>query len=259
MSTPTPATPQTWLVEPQPQPNATLRLFCFPYAGGGAAAFVPWRRLLPPTVALHVVQLPGRESRLREPAYRRMTPLVDALAPVLAPLLDRPYAFFGHSMGALVAFESARALRRRGAPLPVSLMVSGRRAPQLPDRASPLHPLDDAAFVQAMIQRYNGIPRLILDEPELMEIFLPILRADVELFESYVADDEAPLATPIVAFGGESDPHATLDELRAWQEQSSAGFRLRSFPGDHFYLQPQREALVTEILRTLALDQGVTP
>ncbi len=246
-----------WLVEPQPQANAALRLFCFPYAGGGAAAFVPWRRLLPPSVALHVVQLPGRESRLREPAYRRMGPLVDALTPALAPLIDRPYAFFGHSMGALIAFETARVLRRSGAQLPAALLISGRRAPHLPERTSPMHPLDDAAFVQAMTVRYNGIPRLILDEPELMEIFLPILRADVELFETYAPADEPALDCPIVAYGGAADPQAAPDELRAWQQETTAAFRLRLFPGDHFYLQPQREALVAEVLQTLAVGQGV--
>lgn len=245
------STASPWIIEPDPQPGATVRLFCLPYAGGGAAAYRPWRQLLPASVALSVVQLPGRETRLREAPYRRLGPLVETLVEAVAPAIDRPYALFGHSMGALIAFEFARALRRRGAPEPVCLIVSGRRAPQLADPDPPLHQLADGAFVGAMVRRYNGIPRVILEDVELLRMFLPTLRADLELIETYVYQGEPPLASPIVALGGQSDARASADELAAWGAQTAAGCQVRLLPGDHFYLQGERAALLDLITATL--------
>ncbi len=240
---------QRWFVRPELRPQAEVRLFCLPYAGSGAAVYRPWLAELPDAVELNVVQLPGRELRLREPPYKRMGALVAELAPAMAGLLDRPYLLFGHSMGALIAFELARALRRSGARPPDCLVVSGRRAPQLPDNEPPLHQLSDGAFVGAMVRRYNGIPRAILNEVELLRLFLPTLRADLELIETYEYAAETPLACPMIALGGQSDSRVSSADLLAWQAQTSADFRMRQLPGEHFYLQAERAALVAEIVR----------
>lgn len=188
---------------------------------------------------------------MREAPYTRMALLVAEIAAAIDELLDRPYAIFGHSMGALVAFELARTLRGRGAPMPDSLFVSGRRAPQLPDPDPPLHGLAEDRFIGEMARRYNGIPQIILEDADLMRLFLPTLRADFELIETHAYADQAPLACPIVAFGGQSDGRASSADLLAWQAQTDASFGLRLFRGDHFYLQHERAALIAEIMGTL--------
>ena len=236
-------------------------MFCLPYAGSGAAAYRPWLGQLPANVELNLVQLPGRETRLREAPYTRLAALVDDLGSAIEAVLDRPYAIFGHSMGALISFELVRELRRRGAPMPLSLFVSGRRAPQLPDPELPLHELPDDRFVTEMERRYNGIPQIIRDDAELMQLFLPTLRADFEVIETYSYVDESPLACPIVALGGQHDSQASSAELLAWQAQTSAGFSMHLLPGDHFYLQQQRAALIDEITGILDAEaalQGAT-
>lgn len=240
-------TVRSWLVRPEPRPQAGAHLFCLPYAGGGAAAYRPWLSYLPSTLELQAVQLPGREARLREQPLRRMDQLVAALAPVIEAQLDRPYALFGHSMGALIAFELARALRRLGAPPPLCLVVSGRRAPQLADPDPPLHQLGDGPFVRSIVRRYNGIPRVILEDIDLLRLFLPTLRADLELIETYQYADEAPLDCPIIAFGGQSDERASMAELAAWGAQSLRPLGARQLPGDHFFVQSARAELVPAI------------
>src|SRR5262245_35105544 len=160
----------TWTAYPKPNPTATLRLFCFPYAGAGASVFAPWAKLLPPEIELHALQLPGRETRWREESYRQFPPLIEALSAALQPYLDKPFAFFGHSLGALISFETARHLRREYNREPAYLFVSGRRSPQLPSSGPALHPLPDAAFIEQIQQRYNGIPQVILQDQELMQL-----------------------------------------------------------------------------------------
>lgn len=247
---------QQWFARPERRPHAAIRLFCLPYAGSGAVAYRPWLAHLPATIELRVVQLPGREARLREQPYTRMAPLIETLVPIVERQLDRPYVLFGHSMGALVAFELARALRRRGAPPPVCLAVSGRRAPQLPDPDAPLHALADTLFVKEMVRRYNGIPRVILEDAELLRLFLPTLRADFELVETYQYRPEPALACPVAAFGGHADGRASLDELEAWQAQSDGPFSARQLPGGHFYLQDERAALVAALVEALSTTVG---
>src|SRR5438552_2333015 len=151
----------TWVLRPRPDPRARLRLFCFPYAGGGASQFRTWAEGLPPEVELCPVQLPGREGRLRETPFTRIAPLVAALVTALRGYLDTPYAFFGHSLGALVGFELARALRRTGGPGPRGLLVSAYRAPDLPDPDPPLHLLSSPAFWDEL-RRLNGTPPEVL-------------------------------------------------------------------------------------------------
>lgn len=246
----------TWISCPNPNPQAPLRLFCFPYAGTGATAFFPWSKLLPPQIEFCLIHLPGREKRLRETPYTRLTPLVEALTDAFHSYLDKPFTFFGHSMGALVCFELARQLRRDYAVQPVHLFVSGRRAPQLPDPNPPLHPLPDSAFLQEIQRRYNGLPEIILQDPELKQLFLPILRADLTVIETYVHQPEIPLDCPISVFGGRQDKLATEEDLAAWRDQTQGPFSLRMFTGNHFFIQPAQKFLVQDLLDDLLSRSG---
>lgn len=224
-----------WLACPKPNPGAAVRLFCFPYSGAAASIYYPWAEMLPPSIEVCPVQLPGHGTRLREPLATRLTPQVEALAAGLAPACDRPFAFFGHSMGALLSFELARHLRRQGKPGPIHLFVSGHGAPHLPDRNPPLHQLPDDQFV-AKLRELNGTPEEVLRHAELLQLLTPILRADFAVCETYVYQPEPPLDCPISAYGGLGDGYVNREELAAWQEQTTGRFSLRMFPGDHFYL-----------------------
>jgi medium-chain acyl-[acyl-carrier-protein] hydrolase len=225
----------SWIPFHKPGPEARLRLFCFPYAGAGALIFRNWSDGLPADVEVCPVQLPGRGTRLMEHPFTQLSPLVETLAQALVPLLDRPFAFFGHSLGALVSFELARRVRRRYGVHPVRLFVSAGRAPQIPHRAPPIHTLPEKEFL-AELRRLNGTPSEILNHEELMEIMLPLLRADFALYETYVYSTEPPLNCPISAFGGLQDRRVNDTDLEAWRAQTSVSFSLRMFPGDHFFL-----------------------
>lgn len=238
-----------WIIGPRPGPGARLRLFCFPYGGAGASLYRGWSAALPATVAVCPVQLPGRENRLTEPSFRRLQPLIQALADGLTPYLDLPFALFGHSMGALVSFELARELRRRGR-FPACLLVSSFRAPHLPDPDPPIYHLPDAEFIQELAD-LGGTPPEVLENAELMELVLPRLRADLEVCDTYSYVPEAPLACPITALGGVDDQEVRPEELEGWREHTSGAFRLRLFSGDHFYLHDAGSALQQAVVEEL--------
>jgi medium-chain acyl-[acyl-carrier-protein] hydrolase len=225
-----------WIPFRKPDPQSRLRLFCFPYAGAGALIFHKWSDALRRDIEVCPIQLPGRGTRLTEPPFTKLPGLVEALARVLVPLLDKPFAFFGHSLGALIGFELARQIRRQHGLHPVRLFVSAGRAPQIPHRAPPIHTLPDNEFL-AELRRLNGTPRELLDHEELMEVMLPIVRADFALYETYLYSAEPPLTCPISAFGGLQDRKVSASDLEAWRSQTSASFSLRMFPGDHFFLK----------------------
>ena len=216
-------------------PRARLRLFCFPNAGGGASALHSWFRGLDPDVHLCPIQLPGRENRRRETPFTRILPLVRTLAEILEPLLDKPFVFFGHSLGALTAFELARELRRRNLPGPERLLVSARRSPDSRDPGPPVHNLPDREFVIAVCRRYNAIPQAILADKDMLQVFLPVLRADLEMIQAYIYVPEPPLACPISAFGGLQDPTTAEADLNGWRSHTACTFSLRMFRGDHFF------------------------
>ncbi|MDQ2886090.1 MAG: thioesterase domain-containing protein [Chloroflexota bacterium] len=230
-----------WVVRTKSRPQ--LRLFCLPYAGGGAALFRLWADNLPTEVEVCPIFLPGRERRMREAPFKRLQPLVETLAHELQPFMDVPFAFFGHSMGALISFELIRHLRKNQLPGPVHLFASSFRAPQLPDRNPPLHQLSDADII-AMLTRIGGTPPSVLQHAELMKMLIPIMRADFELCETYVYAPEPPLDCPITAFGGEQDMLVSLPELEAWHIQTQGPFSVKLFQGDHFFLQNQQDALL---------------
>lgn len=240
-----------WITCPQPHPKADLRLFCFPYAGGGASLFRPWLGHLPHAIELCPIQLPGREERLGEPAITRLSALIEALIPQLQPLLDKPFALFGHSLGALISFEVVRELRRQNQPMPVSLFVSGCRAPQIPDFDRPIHRLPDQQFLAAL-NHYNGMSEEVLQNPEVMQFFLPVLRADFAILETYFYKTEEPLPVPIVAFGGETDPKVSRSDLDGWQSQTQSQFSLTLLPGDHFFIRQHIATVASEIKKSIS-------
>ncbi len=227
---------------------ATRRLFVFPHAGGGAAAS-PADGL--PECNVVRVRLPGRESRLAEAPFERMPPLVTALAGAIDSHLNVPFAFFGHSMGAVIAFELARELRRRGKPLPEILIASSARAPQFRRNHVPSPAPTREAFVEEL-RRLEGIPAEALDDPALMRAILPALEADSALYRSYVYGEEPPLACPIRAYGGERDPNVREEHLAGWREQTTGSFALRVFPGGHFYLNTTRLTFLEALAKDLA-------
>jgi surfactin synthase thioesterase subunit/glycosyltransferase involved in cell wall biosynthesis len=238
----------TWFPGIEETAKGKLRLFCFPHAGGGASSYAPWRALLPD---LHVcpVRLPGRESRLHENPFEDMGSLIFALAGAIDHWLEEPFAFFGHSMGAGVAFELVRELRRRGRPAPQALVVSGARAAQL--RAGWIPPADasDSELLDRL-RRLDGLPADLLDNPEALRVALPALRSDVRLYSTYTYSPEPPLAVPITAYAGAADPNVPPEEVEAWSDQTSAAFRFRVFAGGHFFLRSAQ----TEFLRDLSAD-----
>ncbi len=244
------ALPNPWVLRSRRQVQGRLRLFCLPYAGGAASAYRFWADGLSPDVEVCPVQLPGRGSRFREPPFRRLEDLVPALADGIDPLLDGPFSLFGHSMGALVAFELTRELRRRGARAPVLLAVSGHQAPQRPEHEPPFSHLPDAEFLEEVRRRYDGIPEEVLAEEELLQLLLPVLRADVQALENYAYSREAPLACPISCYGGEDDPHVSVADLEAWRDETSAAPTVRTFRGGHFFV----ESAQAEVLRALGQD-----
>lgn len=239
-----------WLIRFTPRPSAPMRLFCFSYAGGGAAHYRAWLDALPQDIELCAVQLPGREGRLREAPLASIDTIVERLLPALRPELDRPFVFFGHSMGAMVAFEMTRALQAMGAEAPRRLLVSGRRAPHLPETEPPMSGLSDDAFVAEIGRRYGGIPAEVLRHRDLLELLLPGLRADITAVETHRFVDAAPLRCPLSVFGGDADSRAPLEQLGAWRMHAAAGMRVKTFPGGHFYFADAavRAQLIGEIL-----------
>jgi medium-chain acyl-[acyl-carrier-protein] hydrolase len=238
------------VVYPRNHQHVRLRLFCFPYAGGGASAFLPWAANLPPAVGVYPVQLPGRENRLREPPFVQLSSLIQMLAHALLPYLDIPCAFFGHSMGALISFELARHLRKQYDLDPAHLFVSGHPAPHMARPASHIHQLPEAAFIEEL-RKLQGAPESILGNSELMRLFLPTLRADFAVCETYTYTSDDPLASPISAFGGRQDAKVSHDALAGWRDQACSTFTLRMLPGNHFFLYSARALLLQAISQDL--------
>lgn len=240
-----------WVTCPRPNPAARVRLFCLPYAGGGASAYRAWSAQASQAIEVCPIQLPGRENRLRERAHTRLAPLLAELVAAIYPYLDKPFALFGHSLGALIAFQLARQLRREYLIKPIYMFVSGRVAPQAVDDTPPTYLLSEDTFI-AQLRTLNGTPESILRNTELMQMILPTLRADFAVNETYAYQDEAPLDAPISAFGGFDDPKASAADLEDWRRQTSSAFSLRMLPGDHFFLNANPAALLRAVEQDLA-------
>jgi medium-chain acyl-[acyl-carrier-protein] hydrolase len=235
-----------WLMFGGTRAAARARLFCFHHAGGAASMYRRWMDDLPPEFDLYALQLPGREFRIREEAFTQLEPLVQEVVQVLTPLMDRPLVLFGHSMGATVAFELARELRRRGVSQPLLLGVSGRIAPHFRSRFTPVQELTDAQLVEKL-KNVGGLPDYVLNEPELMAHVLPLVRADYKIVDNYRLVPEPPLSCPIAAFHGLNDILTNQEEITGWQQHTTGKFTVQGFPGDHFFLANARR----EILQAL--------
>jgi len=230
-----------WLVH-HPALCSRLRLYCFSYAGGSAGVFMPWRSLLDADVDLCAIQLPGRGSRLKEPAVQALPELVQKLAQQIANQPGGPFAFFGHSLGALLAFEVTRFLVRYQLARPVHLFVSGTSAPQRRSKVPRLHELDDQAMTTALA-KYNGTPPEVLQHRELMELVAPAIRADFGLAADYVYHAGPPLDMPITVF----DPDVSAEQAEAWRLETRGPCEIHWLDGDHFFLNGSRDALLAHI------------
>jgi surfactin synthase thioesterase subunit len=233
------------LVHYRSTPGARARLFCFPHAGGGLSMFQSWPARLPTFLDVCSVALAGRDTRIREAPVTAIPALVAEVLAAIAPALDLPFAFFGHSMGAIVAFELARALRRRGAPRPSLLAIAAHTAPNFEHR-NPIRDLPDASFV-AELQRLAGDADDALHDPELVELFLPVLRADVTLCETYRWTEEPPLECPMVAFGGCDDPEVTPGDLAEWRFHTTGSFKIEILAGGHFFVRSEVPSLLERL------------
>lgn len=226
-------------------------LIALPPAGTGTADFRAWQALLPAGPRVRPVALPGRETLLAIPPLRTMPAVVSWLLAHLHPL-PASYALYGHSFGAWVAFELAHEARSRGLPAPAHLVVGARRAPHLPSPRPPIGHLPDPAFVAAVQERYAAIPERLLARPEILAMFLPALRGDFAVLESYRCADRPPLDVPITAIGGLADRTTAPAELDAWADHTTAGFTRRDLAAGHFFLREAPAAtcgIVAEALR----------
>ncbi|NGO66847.1 alpha/beta fold hydrolase [Streptomyces boncukensis] len=242
-----------WFATADPRPDAARRLFLFPHAGGSAASYLRWCALLPDVEVL-VAQLPGRQERRAEEPYRRTGPLVEALRTALEAELDgRPYALFGHSLGALLAYRLAVDIERDGGEVPVLLGVSG----WAPERVLPVEallPLPDARFVTA-VRRFGVLPAEVSEDPELLALVLPALRADLALVAGY-RDDGARVGCPVAAYGGRADPTLERGRLSEWAARTPVFLGASAFPGGHFYLADHAIAIASDLARHLQRTEG---
>lgn len=241
----------TWVRQLKQNPNPKIRLFCFPYAGGGASLFRLWHKYLPAEIEVCPVQLPGRESRVREALYDDLTPLIEKLSEVLYPALNVPFAFFGHSLGALVGFELSRLLRKKYGLSPDHLIAAACPAPHVPDQHPPVHHLPHNEFIDSLKQM-EGTPDAVFEDPDLLDFFLPLLRADFKVYETYLYTHDRPLACPISAYGGLGDDGVTEEALHSWAEQTTNTFKKRMFPGNHYFIRETPRLLFQAILDDLS-------
>jgi surfactin synthase thioesterase subunit len=247
-----------WVTCPEPRPQANLRLFCFHFAGGDASLFRLWTKQLPASIEVCPIELPGRATRRAETPLTHFPELLEKLASMVRPFLkDRPSIFFGHSFGGITAFELTRWLRRHGGPLPLRLFLSACPALHARPRiAPPISHLSDAEFLEQIATRF-GAPRDVLASDDVRDMVLPALRADLLVAESYRYAEEPPLDVPISSFGAWEDPEVSPTEAEAWSQQTTTDFRLRMFPGNHFFLAAERIRLHQAILEDLQGQVGV--
>jgi len=232
-----------WIANRNLRNDSQLRMFCFPYAGGSSLMYRDWYKFLPSEIEVVPIELPGRGIRLREKPYKGLLPLVEQVAIALTQYLNKPFVLFGHSMGALISFELARYLRRMGLPMPEKLFLSGHSAPHLPRTEKPIHNLPDKQFLEE-IKTLNGTPDEVLKNGELMQLLVPVLKADFQVCETYSFRPEQPLKCPITAFGGEEDKSVGHQRLEEWKEHTESDFKLYILPGDHFFIQKSQYQLL---------------
>jgi len=243
-------TPYPWIKIFQPISQPTLRLFCFHPAAAGASLFRLWGKYLPSNIEVCAIQLPGRETRIKEPLITKWDDLLPPLIQALKPLIiEYPFVFFGHSLGALISFEVVRKLRKEKLSIPQYIFVSGRRPPHIP--IDNLRHQASNPILISTLREYGGTTEAVLQNQELMKLFLPVLRADFTLNEKYMYFLEAPLESPIIAFRGRNDAEFSLQQLYEWEQHTISNFALHDFPGGHMYFKEEAKALIEEILNYL--------
>lgn len=238
-----------WLIRQKTNSNTTVRLFCFPYAGGGASVYRQWQETMPSGVEVCSVQFPGRENRIAEQSFTKLSSLVKAMSEAMDSFYDLPFVFFGHSLGAKIAFELTRELRRNQEVQPVHLIVSGSRAPHIPE-PHPLHMQSDEIIIKELRQ-YSGTPEAVLQSRELVDMYLPILRADFSIDEMYTYYKENPFDFPITAFGGNEDKEASQEEVDAWCQHTLSSFNFQMFEGNHFFIKSSQSHVLDSISQIL--------
>ena len=242
-----------WIFCPKEQPDAKLRLFCFHYAGSGASVFKDWPYSFSPEIEVYAIKLPGRESRFIEEPYRRITELIEDLVPEILPFFDKQFVFFGHSIGAHISFYLIRHLRRNNLPLPIHMFASGARAPHLPEQPDALHyKMDEQKFITKLIE-LGGMDEEILHNKELMDLILPILRADVEILNTIEYVEEEPLDCSISSFGGLYDPRVSREDSEAWNKHTYGNFSLTMIPGKHLFINSHREQVIDLIKKDIRI------
>ena len=239
-----------WLKNYSPTAQPRLRLLCLPYVGAGASAYRTWANALPSEIEFYALQLPGREARRREAPYTQLEPLIEILAQLIASLPPLPLALFGHSLGAIIGFELARHVRRQYGINPIRLFIAGQAAPQLPPSTQQIHLLPDGEFVQRL-REYNGTPEEVLQHTEILQMLLPVLRADFALCENYSYYPDEPLKCPISVFGSSDDSQVSKEDLLAWSVQTSQTMTFHLLQGDHFFVHQARETLLMTITQDL--------
>ncbi|AAK78998.1 MULTISPECIES: thioesterase II family protein [Clostridium] len=239
-----------WIMTPEVKEDCKMRLFCLPFAGGGALAYRSWCRYMPPEIELCAVQLPGRENRIKDEKFYDINLLIDELVLQILPYLDKPFALYGHSMGGLISFELARRIRKVKGLTPKILFFSGSKAPQLYDHTKDISHLPDELFLKA-IKSFNGMPDMFWQDRELIEFKLPTLRADFSVLEGYNYYNEEPLECPISALCGENDKIISKKDMEALALQTKNQFKLRMFDGDHFFINTCRSKVLKSIIEDL--------
>lgn len=240
-----------------PSRDSLIQLFCIPHAGNGPAAFSGWSGRLFPEIETMVAELPGRESRFHEAPYLDMESVVaDLSTAVIASLVpNKPFAFFGNSMGSIIAFETVHEIQRRTGRSVAHLFVSAAGAPHCEPTLPPIAHLENSGLIRAITTRYGGIPAPVLADEEFLLSVLPTLRADIHLLEAYQRGRCAALDCPITAFGGRFDPTLPAEHLEAWREQTSGTFQLVLLEEGHLYLQSARDLLVEHLRRNLLVPE----
>ncbi|MDP4176024.1 MAG: alpha/beta fold hydrolase [Bacteroidota bacterium] len=245
----------TWLTYMKMNPRSNKRLFCFPYAGGSSIVFRKWPENLPENIELAAIELPGRGRRLHEPLIKEIHPLVDKLTEDVYTQLKKPFYLFGHSMGALIAFEFACALKEKYDLEPEHLYVSAHAAPQICRKENPLHNLPRIEFIERL-KELNGIPKEVLANEELMDLVIPILRADFTICETYRYEHQVVLSCPISVFGGLYDSSVKKADLEPWADLTSSSFDLNLLPGDHFFISKCENLLLSLLTEKLNYGTG---
>jgi medium-chain acyl-[acyl-carrier-protein] hydrolase len=241
---------RSWIVRLKPSRRPRLRLFCFPFAGCGASVYVPWMKQFPDEIEVCAIQLPGREDRIKEQAFTRITQLATAIAGELRHFIQIPFGFFGHSMGATLAFEVSHSLTTLECRPPTILIAGACPAPHVRRQLSTMSTLPRNELLE-VLERKRGSSAEVLANQEFIDMILPVLRADLEAVETYCYTDRPPLPCPIVAIGGLSDHEVSADLLDAWREQSTGNFVRLAVAGGHLFVLTQPNETMQVVLQHL--------